>query len=320
MSSLFSHGYALLVGVGQCDYSPYSLPATSRDAQALYAVLTDPSHCAYPPGDGHIRLLTDARATREAILEGLAWLQERTAQDGDATAIVYFSGHGWADRSGRYFLIPRDTDPSDIPGSVLSGNAFTSALRWIRAQRLLVILDCCHAAGMATAKNGMKELKLPPEFQRSTPPKQLISALKQGAGRAVFSSSREFQPSWVRQDGQLSVYTHHLIEALKGAGVGTGHDDVRLSNLIDHLGRAVPESARALGGEQTPYFDTASENFPIALLLKGRSVETKTASGSAERPSGNTFNNFGDNNGMQGTFHGPATLHVGGKSSSGDRG
>jgi hypothetical protein len=48
MSDLFTHGYALLIGVGNTADPGYSLPVTVKDAQALKAVLTDANFCAYP--------------------------------------------------------------------------------------------------------------------------------------------------------------------------------------------------------------------------------------------------------------------------------
>lgn len=64
-----------------------------RDVQALRSILTAPDLCGYPAD--HIRLVHDASATKQAILDGLSWLAERAAADGDATTVVYFSGHGW---------------------------------------------------------------------------------------------------------------------------------------------------------------------------------------------------------------------------------
>src|SRR4051812_6891969 len=126
MSSIFDHGYALLVGVGQSAYVPWSLPVAVKDAQALRATLTDPTRCAYPDRDDHIRLLHDVDATRAAILDGLEWLAPRVAADQDAIAIVFYSGHGWLDATtGAYFLIPHDVDPFDIPGSALAAQEFT---------------------------------------------------------------------------------------------------------------------------------------------------------------------------------------------------
>jgi hypothetical protein len=94
----FAHGYALLIGVGEGAYAPWSLPVAVRDMQALQSVLTDPGLCGSPAD--HIRLLHDADATRQVILDGLAWLAGQAVADGDATAVVYFSGHGWLDEAG----------------------------------------------------------------------------------------------------------------------------------------------------------------------------------------------------------------------------
>ena len=48
---------------------------------------------------------------------------------------------------------------------------------------------------------------------------------------------------------------------------------MRLSNLMNHLGKAVPESARRdCHAEQTPWFDTAAEDFPVALLRGGKGL------------------------------------------------
>jgi hypothetical protein len=75
MSDLFTHGYALLIGVGNTANPRWSLPVTVKDAQALKAVLTDVNFCAYPNTPDHLRLLHDQEANRSAILEGLDWLK-----------------------------------------------------------------------------------------------------------------------------------------------------------------------------------------------------------------------------------------------------
>ena len=79
----------------------------------------------------------------------------------------------------------------------------TDALREIKAKRLLVMIDCCHAEGMAAAKEGPAALKLPPGLVQTAPPKGLVEQLKQGEGRAVFTSSRGQQLSWMYPDGDV---------------------------------------------------------------------------------------------------------------------
>jgi hypothetical protein len=273
MSDRFHHGYALLIGVGQSAYANWSLPTTVKDMQALRAILTDPDLCAYPPDVGHVRLLHDAGATRAAILDGLNWLQDRARADPDATVVLYYSGHGWLEPStGGYYLIPHDVDPFDIPASAFPAGELTAVLRAIPARRLLALIDSCHAEGMATAKDA-PTLKLPPQLQAAPLPKGVAQALKGGEGRAVFSSSRGRQRSWIRPDGSLSIYTYHLIEALQGAGNRPGDTRVCLSHLMTHLGQTVPESAQRLcQAEQIPFFDTAAEDFPVALLRGGKGL------------------------------------------------
>lgn len=281
MPDSFDHGYALLIGVGRSSYANWSLPVTVLDAQALRAILADPALCGYPADDHHLRLLHDETATRTDILAGLAWLRERTTADPDATAIVFYSGHGWLDAAtGRYYLVPHDVKPFDLAGSALPASDFAAALHAVPARRLLVIVDACHAEGMATAKD-LPALELPAGFTATPLPKGISDTLKQGAGRAVFTSARGTQKSWVRPDGTLSLYTYHLLEALRGAGsrptsassVVPGDTVVRLSHLMNHLGQAVPASARTLcHAEQTPFFDTATEDFPVALLAGGQGL------------------------------------------------
>jgi hypothetical protein len=274
MSDLFTHGYALLIGVGNTADSGYSLPVTVKDAQALKAVLTDANFCAYPNTPDHVRLLQNQGATRSAILDGLDWLQGCAEADPNATIVIYYSGHGTDLDSNAYYLLQHDFDEQAIPQTALSAETLTEKLGKIKAKRLWVIIDSCHAEGMASAKNN-----LPADFLRTALPKRVIDALKQGEGRAVFTSSRGNQSSWVRPDRILSLYTYHLIEALKGGANQPGDRVVTISNVMTHLGKTVSESARNLcHAEQIPFFDAATEDFPVALLRGGKGLPSPTQS------------------------------------------
>ncbi|NEQ70320.1 MAG: hypothetical protein F6K21_33480, partial [Symploca sp. SIO2D2] len=280
MPKTLSHNYALLIGVGESAYPQWSLSVTVKDTLALKSLLTDPNLCGYVDDEQHLRLLNDAIATKESILSNLNWLQQQTAADSEATVFVYYSGHGWLDNAtGRYYLIPHDVEPFDIPNSALPADTFTEALRQIPAQRLLVIIDSCHAAGMATAKNAPVEtlhatsLRLPNNFLPTALPKELIDKLKQGTGRAVFTSSTGEQQSWIRPDGKMSIYTFHFLEALQGAANQPGDQVVTVSNLMNYVGKTVPDSAKQLcQAKQTPFFDLATEDFPVALLHGGKGM------------------------------------------------
>lgn len=274
MAQVFNHGYALLIGVGQCVEPQLSLPVTVKDMQALQKILVDPGLCAYPDNDQRLRLIHDIGATQQAILDGLTWLELQATADPEATVIIYYSGHGWLETSsGNYYLIPHDFDSYDWRNTALSANTFNQALHQIPAKRLLVILDCCHAAGMATPKENTSEPRLPKGVFPTADPKGLLDALKQGAGRVVFTSCRGEQKSWIRPDNTLSLYTHHLIEALQGAASQPGATEVTVFDLANHLGKVVPESAAAIGEQQNPRFEMAdTERFAIALLHGGKGL------------------------------------------------
>jgi len=278
----FEHGYALLIGVGTTHDPKLALPATVADMLALRAVLTDADLCGYPDNADHLRLLCNADATRDNILDGLTWLKTQAERDPDATVIVYYSGHGGLlTDTHDYVLLPYETDRDDLAGSTLSAQAFTAALRAIPAKRLLTMLDCCHAEGMATAKDA----DFSDDFLSVGVSKGIIADLKQGEGRAVFTSSKGQQKSYLRADGRKSLYTHHLLEALHGAANKPGDDMVRLSHLMTHLSATVPESARQIGKEQTPFFDMATEDFPVALLRGGKGLSGVNAQKPAKKPS-----------------------------------
>jgi uncharacterized caspase-like protein len=244
--STFVNGYALLIGVGESAYPQWSLPVTVKDVYAIQKVLTNPSLCGYCNDSQHIRVLHDISATKDKISDGLNWLKSQIVNDSEATVIVYYSGHGWLNQTtDQYYLVPHDVKPYNIPDSAFAAIEFITALREIKARRLSVFVDCCHAEGMANAKNVMN-LELPSDFAQIALPKNLIETLKQGEGRAVFTSSRGNQLSWIRSDETMSIYTYHLIEALKGANNIPGDTMVRISNLMNHLSKTVPESVRKL--------------------------------------------------------------------------
>ena len=68
----------------------------------------------------------------------------------------------------------------------------------------MVIIDSCHAQGMATSKNYTGNNKLSPipkDFTQTSLPKTIINDLKgRGRGRVVFTSSTGTEPFWIRSD------------------------------------------------------------------------------------------------------------------------
>ncbi|MDZ8237300.1 MAG: AAA-like domain-containing protein [Nostoc sp. ChiQUE01a] len=254
MSGL-DNNYALLVGVGKCFDERWSLAATVNDVEALKSLLIDSNRCGYIDNEQHVRSLHDEAATKEKILAGLKWLEEKAKSDSEATVVIYYSGHGYLDKhTKKYYLVPHDNN------NLLPAEDFNQALQKIQPKRLLVVIDSCHAEGM-TAKDEI----LPMAFFAKELFKELqLNKLKEGEGRAVFSSSTGEQNSWI-VGGKNSIYTYHFLEALQGAGNQLGEDKVLVSHLRTYLEINVPLSAQKLNKTQTPVFEFEGD-FPVALL------------------------------------------------------
>ena len=281
MASTFENGYALLVAVNESAVPHAALPDVAKDVQALGRVLVDPDRCGYQPAN--VKLLTGKDASRDGIQAGLAWLSDKLASDksGNATALIYYTGHGHVE-GGSYFLVPYDLkDGQLMKMSLLRAQDFADVVSALQPKRLLVLLDCCHAAGMS-----VKDL---PALERAAAPVSLfksaqpavtsqqgdkgLETLAQGAGRAVLSSSQSSEQSWIRKDRTMSIFTYHLIEALTGhAQPPEGAKEVLVSDVMSHVWRHVPESTRAdWNAEQHPDY-TVSGNFAVAQLLGGKGL------------------------------------------------
>jgi hypothetical protein len=248
----FGQGHALVVGVGA------DLPNTVDDAVGLAGILKDPARCAYSPDQVH--LLVGEQASRDTILSMLDALSQSTS--GESTVIVYFSGHGYRAISPTgefYYLLPHGYDLSQLYRTCISGAEFTERLRAIPAQKLLVLLDCCHAGGVGEAKTpGVQLTKspLPPEAQ---------AFLAEGRGRVLIASSQADELSYAGKP--YSAFTLALIEALSGAGVAKKDGYVRAADLALHARQVVPGRTR---GRQHPilHFEQA-DNFVLAYYAGG---------------------------------------------------
>lgn len=270
MTNQFAHGYALLIAVDDNQMPGYALPAVAKDVAAVEAVLVHPGRCAYPPDQ--VRVLRGAKATKQGILDGLSWLEERLRLDesGNTTAVIYFTGHGARNpQDNSYYILPFDFG---LPAEdrAIAASDLATAVDIVRPQRLLMILDCCHAAGLGIKGD---DPLMEQGFQHAAAPADsaAISALARGKGRAILSSSSGDEQSYIRRDRKMSVFTYHLVEALSGqANSANETPQLLVSDVMGYVTRTVPATTMSeYGLPQTPYFQMSGENFPVALLMGG---------------------------------------------------
>ncbi len=169
--------FVLTIGIDAYEDPRLSLRFAARDADLISERLA--ALPGFAPGDVHRAALTApaiaqgkprrvsketiaaafgilAGAPREPLVEKL----ER-AGFGDATAleaarpddlvVIAYAGHGWADKTGNFYLIPSDARAID-PGTPPDTSGFVSAVdlsNWLRgvdAGQIALIIDACNSA------------------------------------------------------------------------------------------------------------------------------------------------------------------------------
>jgi hypothetical protein len=267
MPRLQNH-YALLAGIANYPRVNPLPPAILQDGRDMRDLLASPSSCGYPKDN--VRLLLDAAATADGLRQGLTWLAGTAGPD--ATAVFFFSGHGGRVKKGRstvHYLIPYDCDPDDLDHTALSGQELTGLLRQVRAARLLVFFDCCYAGGTGATK-GLAAGR--PDFKAGLE-ERYYQQLGKGAGRVIMASSRADETSLVLPGMANSLFTHYLLEALRGQAATRGDDLIRVFDVFHYVSVAVPQR----DSRQHPIFkaDDLENNFAVALCRGGKGTASE---------------------------------------------
>ncbi|MDH0849475.1 caspase family protein [Delftia tsuruhatensis] len=267
----YPQGRALLVGVSEYQRISSLPDAIQNDVKDVAATLSSPTYCGY--SQENVVSLLNADATRNAVLEGLSDLAARAVEDD--TVCVYFSGHGTVFESpdgDDSALLTVDSDLSDVAGTAISSGDLATALGQIKAERVLVFIDSCHAGGTRIAKGLTDDQGH--EF-KSGYSETAFAKLAVGRGRALMASCRADEESSVILGARNSVFTTALLVGLRGAAEKDGSGVIKVFDLFEYVADKVPKS---VAGDQHPIFkaDNLEQNFPVALSRGGKKSPTGT--------------------------------------------
>lgn len=250
---IFSAGHAVIVGAGTSD-----LPNTVDDAKALADILRDPERCAYPAQQ--VKVLVTDGAARTGVLAALEDLSSQA--DAQSTVVIYYSGHGYFVEAGghkEYFLLPFGYKLNDLTNTAISDTEFAAALSKIKCKKMLLLLDCCHAAGFDRTKAPGVQL------EKGAIPPQAEAALQAGEGRVIIASSTAAELSYGGKP--YSAFTQALIEGLAGIGAAEQDGFARVADLAMYTAYRVPGRTK---DRQHPVFNfKKADNFPVAYYSGG---------------------------------------------------
>lgn len=254
----FANGHAIVIGIANYRHGSPLPGAVLNDAQDVATVLKANEYCGYD--ERNVHLLLDGDATLERI--GAALASVAAASGPDDTVVIFFSGHGA--RLGdpgdpESALLPVECDPRTLDTTSLSEPEFSAALQRFTARRLLVLIDACHSAGAGSFKAA--QAAEPPALGYS---EKSLGRLAQGSGRVLIASSRASEESLVFPNARNSVFTSHLLDALRGQAWTKGDGLIRVFEIFNHVSEMVK---RQVPGKQHPVFKASNleDNFPVAF-------------------------------------------------------
>jgi len=240
------------------------LKYAGRDAREFCALLQTPEGGNFRAD--RTRLLVDDAATTRALTRALrGFLMAALPED---LVLLYFACHGGPDPrrpSGPLYLYTYDTDPADVDGTGLPMDDIDRSLRQVvRAERAVIVVDTCHsgrvgsglrAAGRAEATN-----------------RYLEALAKARSGVAVLTSAEASEASEedARWGGGHGVFTHYLLEGMRGAAdgyCGTRDGIVSLGELFEYVRDQVQSATE---GRQHPAIGTTvfERALPMAVTAE----------------------------------------------------
>lgn len=226
--------YLMAVGISQYSDRTLRLMFPAKDARDFSALFEKQKGSLY--SDVQIRLITDEKATRGAIIEALEWIRkETTSKD---VAMIFIAGYGMNDNSGNLYFLPHDADIDSLKGTAVPSSEISKTIASI-AGKVIYFMDACHTGNLGGVRGG-------PDFDITGVLNELSSAEN---GVVVFSSSSGRQYSPEREKWGNGAFTKALIEGLSGKADYLGKKRITVNQLDLYVTERVKQLT---GGKQTP--------------------------------------------------------------------
>ena len=232
--------WAVVVGVSNYKNlrAEEQLRFAHRDAEELAAFLRSPNGGGFP--STQIKVLLNEEATIASVRTALGTWLPRSAEPNDVV-YIFFAGHGVVDQGTDGYLLAHDSDPQNLYATALPVSELDRIINErLRSRVAVVIADACHSGKIGLTSRGVEEQVLINRY--------LDEVGKSGSGSFRLLASRADERSYEdpRWGGGHGVFTHYLLEGLKGKADRDGDGVVRAGELLDFVSQAVPEQTNAL--------------------------------------------------------------------------
>jgi len=231
--------WAVVIGISAYQHlSPAAqLHFAHRDAEEFAGFLRSAAGGAIP--SGHIRFLANEQATLAEIRAALHTWLVASAKPEDAV-YFFFAGHGVLDDRDEGYFVAHDSDPQNLHATALSFQEVDRTLSSrLKAKLVILVADACH-----TGRLGWSSYS-PDAPIRAAGPLERIGQGDRSFLKLLAASSTERSFEDEQWDGGHGVFTHVLVNGLRGAANSDNDDTVEASEAIDYVSRLVPERTDA---------------------------------------------------------------------------
>ncbi|SDI86382.1 Caspase domain-containing protein [Frankineae bacterium MT45] len=250
---------ALLIGNSTYPADEHNLQPLKgpvKDIAALNRALVDRGTGLF--ADSDVTLLPEATSAR--VIRALGSFFDSATRDD--VLLLYFSGHGRLDQSGRLHLCVQDTESGQLLSTAVSSARINEFAEASRAQNTVIILDCCYAGAFRGGDLGESVA---------------------GPGRYVLSSCRGSQlANDATVDNGTSAFTQHLIDGLLDADLDQDRDGfVTFTDLYSYVDAKLRRE-----GKQIPQRRVDGDgDLRLARRTPGTTPTVPPLPPSSERPS-----------------------------------
>lgn len=247
---------ALVIGVGQYQYSVDPLKYAAADAQSFHDFLRSPEGGGVPLD--RIRLLLNKEATRENIIKGMEWLASKAFEND--LVIIYLATHGMVDQNELYF-VGYNTDPKNLLATGIKKSDLDIIQRRLKSNKVVWFADACHSGSLGEDPN------ITMRANRASATNRLLSEIaKARNGLAMFLSaqSTEFSQESDKWGGGHGVFTYYLLQGLRGQADRNRDNLVTITELFEYVSRQVNEATE---GKQSPIlYGNYDRTLPLATV------------------------------------------------------
>lgn len=257
--------WALIVGISEYkDKRVSNLEFAHADANALYAHLTDPRCGGYLPSQ--IRRLTNADATRDAIWKGLRTFLKQPARED--FVVVFFACHGGPDpdRPDNLYVFPHDTNLDEIEATAIPMDYVKDALnaRNLLAERVVLLADACHSGGLQSRQSSHR-----PRGAADAMNRFIQNMARSRPGMATLTAAEEGQVAWEGPEwgGGHGVFTHYLLEGLRGGAARPEDGVVTIGQLFDYVrDKVIAATSPERPQHPSPTVNADTRQWPMAVV------------------------------------------------------